>query len=204
MFVTYNLNKYWTWKQPEKNNKRLVLFTILYAFALLINVGTNNIMLDYLPNYTFNFSLNTEMNEVLNSLVQSKVPKDKVTLDLFGGAGNLSKHIKDRVIVDYYEDIDQDNKIHLDLFDESSISKINLNKEIDCFIVDPPRKGFPLLHKWCDQYKPEYIVYISCHSSTMFRDLSKIKGTYEVQELHLLDLFPSTFHFEGLTVLKRI
>ena len=69
MVVTYNMNKFWTWKQPEKNNKRLLLFTLLYAVALGVNVGMNNLMLDTLPNYTFNFQLNTETNELVKSIV---------------------------------------------------------------------------------------------------------------------------------------
>lgn len=147
-----------------------------------------------------------EMNEVLNNLVQSKTSADHKTLDLFGGAGNLSNHINDRLIVDYYEEIDQDNKINLDLFEEKSITTMapKVTSPIKCFIVDPPRKGFDLLSKWCEQFRPEHIIYVSCHSSTMFRDLAKIKESYKVEEIHLLDLFPSTFHFEGLTVLKRI
>lgn len=68
MLVTYNLNKYWTWKQPEKNNKRLGLFAILYVGALLINVGVNNWMLDILPNYSFRFSVITETSEIVESL----------------------------------------------------------------------------------------------------------------------------------------
>ncbi len=69
MVVTYNLNKFWTWKQPEKDNKRLMLFTVLYALALLVNVAMNNLMLSTLPNYTFSFLLNSDTNEVIKSIV---------------------------------------------------------------------------------------------------------------------------------------
>lgn len=69
MLVTYNMNKFWTWKQPEKNNKRLLLFSTLYALALMVNVGTNNIILDALPNYTFSFSLNDEKLDIIKRLV---------------------------------------------------------------------------------------------------------------------------------------
>lgn len=69
MVVTYNMNKFWTWKQPEKNNKRLLLFSTLYALALMVNVGTNNIILDALPNYTFSFSLNDEKLDIIKRLV---------------------------------------------------------------------------------------------------------------------------------------
>jgi len=69
MVVTYNMNKFWTWKQPEKNNKRLLLFTLLYAIALVVNVGMNTFMLDTLPNYTFSFLLNSDTNEIIRSVV---------------------------------------------------------------------------------------------------------------------------------------
>ena len=69
MVVTYNMNKFWTWKQPEKNNKRLLLFSTLYALALMVNVGTNNIILEALPNYTFSFSLNDEKLDIIKRLV---------------------------------------------------------------------------------------------------------------------------------------
>jgi putative flippase GtrA len=69
MVVTYNMNKFWTWKQPEKNNKRLMLFSLLYAVALLINVGTNNWMLSSIPNYTFHFLLNSDTSELIKSIV---------------------------------------------------------------------------------------------------------------------------------------
>jgi len=69
MFVTYNLNKFWTWKQPERDNKRLGLFALLYAVALLVNVNMNSFMLDYLPNYTFNFSYLDDAQSVLSSVV---------------------------------------------------------------------------------------------------------------------------------------
>ncbi len=69
MVVTYNMNKFWTWKQPEKNNKRLLLFSFLYTIALLVNVSMNNIMLNLLPNYTLHIGLNTDAQELLNSLV---------------------------------------------------------------------------------------------------------------------------------------
>lgn len=69
MVVTYNMNKFWTWKQPEKDNKRLMLFTVLYAVALLVNVSMNNLMLSTIPNYTFSFLLNSDTNEVIKSVV---------------------------------------------------------------------------------------------------------------------------------------
>ncbi|MEO9258528.1 MAG: GtrA family protein [Crocinitomicaceae bacterium] len=49
-FVTYNLNKYWTWKQTNKSHKRFVKFFSLYLISLLINVSVNSGMLYLLLN----------------------------------------------------------------------------------------------------------------------------------------------------------
>jgi putative flippase GtrA len=87
MFVTYNLNKFWTWKQPEKDNKRLMLFSLLYAVALLLNVGMNNLMLDTLPNYTFSFLLHSDTNEILQSLV---VGVDKLAAFVIATAASVA------------------------------------------------------------------------------------------------------------------
>jgi putative flippase GtrA len=87
MFVTYNMNKFWTWKQPEKDNKRLMLFSLLYAVALLLNVGMNNLMLDTLPNYTFSFLLHSDTNEILQSLV---VGVDKLAAFVIATAASVA------------------------------------------------------------------------------------------------------------------
>lgn len=67
MIVTYNLNKYWTWRQTDKNNKRLTLFAILYLIALIVNVSTNKLLLEGLPNYLLRFSIEQETQAVVQS-----------------------------------------------------------------------------------------------------------------------------------------
>lgn len=87
MVVTYNMNKFWTWKQPEKNNKRLMLFSVLYAVALLVNVGTNNLMLSTIPNYTFHFLLNSDSQEIVRSIV---IGVDKLAAFLIATAASVA------------------------------------------------------------------------------------------------------------------
>jgi len=48
--VTYNLNKYWTWRQNDRDNKRLVNFAILYSIAFVVNVFVNKGSIEFLPN----------------------------------------------------------------------------------------------------------------------------------------------------------
>ncbi len=39
--ITYNLNKYWTWRTPDRNHKRLLNFFILYSVSFIINIAVN-------------------------------------------------------------------------------------------------------------------------------------------------------------------
>lgn len=47
--VTYNMNKYWTWRQNDKNNRRLRNFILLYTVAFVINISVNRGSIHYLP-----------------------------------------------------------------------------------------------------------------------------------------------------------
>lgn len=46
--VTYNLNKFWTWKQKDRSNKRFVKFYTLYGASLILNVFANKLALYFL------------------------------------------------------------------------------------------------------------------------------------------------------------
>ena len=75
----------------------------------------------------------------------------------------------------------------------------------DVIIVDPPRKG-------CDQaaletmvkMQPERIVYVSCDSATLARDLKYLCGEgYEVRKVKGCDMFPGTVHVETVVLIQR-
>lgn len=44
-FVTYNLNKFWTWRQRNNSKTRFAKFLFLYSSSMLLNVATNSIVL---------------------------------------------------------------------------------------------------------------------------------------------------------------
>ncbi len=76
----------------------------------------------------------------------------------------------------------------------------------DVIVVDPPRKG-------CDeacletmlQMKPERIVYVSCDSATLARDLKVLcEGGYELRRVRGADLFGQTIHVETVCLLERM
>ena len=48
------------------------------------------------------------------------------------------------------------------------------------------------------------IRYVSCDPATLSRDLSALlAGGYRIEEAHLFDLFPQTFHIETVMLLTR-
>lgn len=51
MTVTYTINKFWTWKQRDRSNKRMAKFGLLYGVSLMVNVGINSIVLLLLYEY---------------------------------------------------------------------------------------------------------------------------------------------------------
>ena len=75
----------------------------------------------------------------------------------------------------------------------------------ELILLDPPRAG--LGKEICTHLgsigAPD-IVYISCDPATLARDLqSLLQFEYSVRAIHLVDLFPQTFHMETVTFMKR-
>ena len=71
-------------------------------------------------------------------------------------------------------------------------------------VVDPPRTGLDsaALELLC-RSRAAHIIYVSCSPDTLFRDLAKLeKASYRIRESRLLDMFPSTAHFECVTLLS--
>ena len=75
----------------------------------------------------------------------------------------------------------------------------------DVIVVDPPRKG-------CDEkclntmlkMRPERIVYVSCDSATLARDLKILcEGGYELKRVRAVDQFAQTVHVETVVLLQR-
>lgn len=76
----------------------------------------------------------------------------------------------------------------------------------DVIVVDPPRKG-------CDErclktmlkMEPERIVYVSCDSATLARDLRILcDGGYELRRVRAVDQFGHTGHVETVVLLSQL
>ena len=76
----------------------------------------------------------------------------------------------------------------------------------DVIVVDPPRKGCEesLLQTIVDM-QPEKVVYVSCDSATLARDVKFLRANgYELKDVTPVDQFPHTVHVEVVCCLHRV
>jgi 23S rRNA (uracil1939-C5)-methyltransferase len=74
----------------------------------------------------------------------------------------------------------------------------------DLVVADPPRAGLGSeVTKLLAQLRPAHITYVSCDPATLSRDLkSLLNSGYALHQLHLIDMFPQTFHLETVAKLS--
>jgi 23S rRNA (uracil1939-C5)-methyltransferase len=75
---------------------------------------------------------------------------------------------------------------------------------LDLVVVDPPRAGLGRdVIAVLARIRPRKITYVSCDPATLSRDLAGlVESGYRLRKMHLLDLFPQTFHLESVTHLS--
>ena len=75
----------------------------------------------------------------------------------------------------------------------------------DVIVVDPPRKGCDeVLLNTILKMKPERVVYVSCDSATLARDLKVLCAEdYELVRVSTTDMFPQGVHVETVVLLSQ-
>ena len=75
----------------------------------------------------------------------------------------------------------------------------------DLAVVDPPRSGLgERVARALVTLGAPRVIYVSCDPVTLARDLVTLLGSgYRVEQMHLIDLFPQTFHLESVVHLAR-
>jgi 23S rRNA (uracil1939-C5)-methyltransferase len=75
----------------------------------------------------------------------------------------------------------------------------------DLVVLDPPRTGAGkvVIRSLVELGAPR-VRYVSCDPATLARDLAPLLAAgYHIEEAHLFDLFPQTFHIESVMLLAR-
>lgn len=146
---------------------------------------------------------------------------DEILLDMYCGAGTVGITLSDKckalygieivpqAIENAIENAKLNNVSNAEFIcaDAYEGARILTEKSVrpDVVILDPPRKGCQKeLFDIISGLGVEKIVYISCNSATLARDLQILAQTgYEAKRLKAVDLFPRTPHVEAVCLLGR-
>ncbi len=168
------------------------------------------------------FQVNTaQMQKLYSKALEYADPKDGDTVfDLYSGVGSISlflsrkasKVIGVEIVPDAVENAKENARInnitntefHCGDCTEVVEKLISNGEKADIAVVDPPRKG-------CDEnlltllknMNPEKIVYVSCNSSTLARDVAILREYgYVLKKACAVDMFPQTCHIEAVALLQ--
>jgi len=80
-----------------------------------------------------------------------------------------------------------------------------LRGQPELIVVDPPRAGLgERVSQELARLAASRLTYVSCDPATAARDLHVLLGAgYRLESVHLIDLFPQTFHVESIFQLVR-
>ena len=164
------------------------------------------------------FQVNSEQTVKLYNKVLEycNLNKSDLVLDLYCGTGTigiflspycnrvLGVEINEEAIKNANENKKLNNISNIEFMvgdTKEIIKKVNFNPNV--IVVDPPRSGLDRsVISDILNLKPERLVYVSCDSMTLARDLFLLNEKYELLELTPLDMFPNTNHVECVCSLK--
>jgi 23S rRNA (uracil1939-C5)-methyltransferase len=163
---------------------------------------------------------NLLVNQMMVEHVINSVKGAENVLDLYCGCGNFTVPVAsvsrkvtgidhDRRLTGFVTENANNNclkNVHVLTSDlGSSINPWTAdNTEYDTVILDPPRTGAASSVSGIERINPEKIVYVSCNTSTLARDLELLKKSgYYLKSLRMFDMFPQTYHIEAVACLEH-
>ena len=139
----------------------------------------------------------------------------RAALDLFAGVGlftlPMSRHFERITAIEIaqnsFDDLAANAAVpHIQAVHSTTEDYLNAARgRWDFAIVDPPRAGLgERVAKSLAGLSIPRIAYVSCDPATLSRDLvTLLAAGYRVEEAHLVDLFPQTYHMETVLHLAR-
>ncbi len=164
------------------------------------------------------FQVNRHLTDELLDIVagQRASGATGTALDLYAGVGLFSSVLNrefERVIA-----VESSPTSHADLLYNSpaNVKAVRATTELylenavgklrpELVVVDPPRSGLgERVIKGLVKMSAPRLSYVSCDPATLSRDLARLlQSGYRVEEAHLVDLFPQTYHLESVFHLVR-
>ncbi len=168
------------------------------------------------------FQTNTAQAERLYEVAReyADLKDGDVVYDLYCGVGTLSLFMSDKAskvlgieLVDVAvenakfnaseNDVENVSFVKGDMKDVFTAEMVDEYGAPDVLITDPPRAGMhPDVVQRLKELKVSRLVYVSCNSSTMARDLKELSEVYDIPEVQPVDMFPQTYHVEAVAKLR--
>ena len=191
-----------------------------------------NLTLDHQVKYSWNQAhgadgfrqVNDEQNTKLRDWIKERIPNDTSVLDLYGGAGNLSLPILDKVKAVHCVDltVPDDNLTAQQFYyyrsavlpwlqkreGEIKRNEVSITNHSWFAIIDPPRNGLAddaaEIIRCLDEHCVDKVILVGCKSDPWARDVSSfLERGWKLKEVALFDFFPHTFHVESVALLFR-
>ena len=161
------------------------------------------------------FQVNRYLVDELVSVVTGNARGD-VALDLYAGVGLFSAalapsfhHIfgveaSQTSHADFVENVPANVKA-VGARTEDYLGGRLVRQRPDLVVMDPPRTGAgKTVTRSLVELGARGIRYVSCDPATLARDITPLLAAgYGIEEVHLFDLFPETFHIETVVLLTR-
>ncbi|MCQ2252826.1 MAG: 23S rRNA (uracil(1939)-C(5))-methyltransferase RlmD [Bacteroidales bacterium] len=169
------------------------------------------------------YQVNPAQTKILYSkaLEYANLEGDETVFDLYCGVGTISLFLSQKarkvigveVIEQAINDARENARINNISNTEFHVGKAeevipdlieNKGVRADVVVVDPPRKG-------CDKtlldtiikMKPRRMVYVSCNSETLARDLKYLsENGFFIEKIQPVDMFPNSIHVETVATLN--
>jgi len=174
--------------------------------------------MDYLLRGGTFFQVHTGVAGLLLGDVLANLPGGELLLDLYCGLGFFGLPLAGRysriIGIETDQEAVADGKHLAEVLGISNVELLPGRIEerlphlalthADAAVVDPPRSGMePAALEVLTALKPRTILYVSCHPSTLARDLLALgQHGYRVISVTGYDMFPSTLHVEALARLE--
>ena len=161
------------------------------------------------------FQVNRHLVDELISVVTGNAHGD-LALDLYAGGGLFSVPLAENFHHIFAVEASLTSFADLRKNVPASVKVVNTRTEQylrsrparqrpDLVVLDPPRAGAGrALTLSLGELGAQHVRYVSCDPATLARDLvSLLSAGYRIEETHLFDLFPQTFHIETVMLLAR-
>ena len=160
-----------------------ILYTLAKEFAGL--TGNESVLDAYCGTGTIGLTMAKDAKRIIGVELNSNAVEDAKVNAILNGIENVS----------FYNEDAGDFMTQL----------VKKNEKIDVVITDPPRAGCSReFLKSLISLSPKRVVYISCNSETLERDLAVLsRSGYRVKKIQPVDMFPYTSHIECVVLLTR-